>query len=121
MDNIFYFGHIRNFGHGLAGTDLSYYATLPADYPEKLRDHNIDARLAPQLGGEPEGVAAIHHVDGWTAIAFWDRSGDARFKSNSAFIARGILQFDEILALARESFPSVFERFKFEVKPCWNQ
>lgn len=78
----------------------------------------IDAQLAPKLGRHeeaPQGHAALHHKDGWTALAFWDRSGDSRDNSNSAFLFDHVLTFDAALAAAREAFPALFERFPFDV------
>jgi hypothetical protein len=79
----------------------------------------LDAALAPRPSGRyseaPQGHAALHHRDGWTAISFWDRSGDSRGNSNSTFIFNAELTFDEALAEAHERFPALFERFPFEI------
>jgi len=64
---------------------------------------------------QPEGFATVTRVAGLTIVAFWDRSGDRRFGSNSAFVADGEHCFDEVMAAAREAFPSIFKRFTFEV------
>jgi hypothetical protein len=80
----------------------------------KLAPREWDSHRAPEM---PQGVAALHHKDGWTALAFWDRSGDSRPNSNSAFLFDETLDFDAALAAAREHFPALFERFPFEVRP----
>ncbi len=64
---------------------------------------------------ESQGSAAIHYRDGWTALAFWDRSVDSRHGSNSVFLFRGTLSADEILSAARKAFPAIFARFTFEI------
>ena len=80
-----------------------------------------DGTLAPRQGGSthleaPQGNAALHHKDGWTALAFWDRSGDSRGASNSVFlIPVNHMSFDDALAAARENFPELFERFPFGI------
>lgn len=44
----------------------------------------VDGKLAPRIyAGDnapecPQGVAALHHRECWTALAFWDRTGDSR-------------------------------------------
>jgi hypothetical protein len=68
---------------------------------------------------EIEGLTRLHHKDGWTAIAYWDRSGpDRRYGCNSNFVAVGTFTFDEMLTLARHHFPHVIARTvgKFEIR-----
>lgn len=60
---------------------------------------------------QAEGLARLHHKDGWTAIAYWDRSGpDNRYGCNSNFVAEGTFTFDEMLILAKHHFPHLIER-----------
>lgn len=83
-----------------------------------------DATLAPRPSGRhseaPQGVAALHHKDGWTALSFWDRSGDSRPNSNSTFMFYDHLTFEEIVKRAKVEFPALFERFPFEIVE-WKQ
>lgn len=74
----------------------------------------VDGALAPRVGRaeKPQGVAALHHKDGWTALAFWDRTGDTRGNSSSTFFIEGEAPFDVALGIARETFPSLFARFE---------
>jgi hypothetical protein len=65
---------------------------------------------------EVEGEAALHYVDGWTILGFWDRSVDKRGACNSNFIIRGHCTFDEVLQIAREQYPQVMGRLKFEIQ-----
>lgn len=59
---------------------------------------------------QEQGLGRLHHVAGWTVLAFWDRSGDTRGSSNSAFLAEGELSFEEMRDLAQEHFPSIWTR-----------
>jgi len=69
-----------------------------------------DGTLCPD-GPQRQGLAKLHHKDGWTAIGFWDRTGDTRGNSNSNFIARGTHTFDEMVKLAAEAYPLLWKRF----------
>lgn len=85
--------------------------------------NDIDGGLAPSFAiwrargrrEAPQGQALVAHAGGWTALAYWDRSMDSRPGSNSAFAAEGDYSFDELLTAAKEQWPWVFERQRFEV------
>ena len=64
---------------------------------------------------ETEGLAFLTHREGWTALAFWDRSVDHRGACNSAFLAEGTLTFAQIIRHARLRWPEVWARFSFEI------
>lgn len=55
----------------------------------------------------------VARKDGWTAIAFWDRSGDSRPNSNSAFLIAADVSDKELLAMARAQWPYIFARAGF--------
>lgn len=74
----------------------------------------MDGKFPPE-GDQTEGIARLHHLNGCTVLAFWDRSVDKRPGSNIAFVAPGRLTFDEAVAAAKRNFPHVWPRFKFEV------
>jgi len=90
----------------------------------------IDGGLAPRpthptrepTRRDPEcaqGVAALHHRWGWSALALWDRTGDSRPGSHSTFLLeRGDATFEEMVAMAREHFPEIVERWPFAIVPC---
>lgn len=64
----------------------------------------------------PQGAAALHHRDGWTALSFWDRTGDSRGNSSSTFLLeRPDATFEEMVAMARENFPEIVGRLPFEI------
>lgn len=76
----------------------------------------IDGKLIPQHYGE--GEAALHHKDGWTALAFWDMSVDTRPRSVSCFLFDAPdLEYHQAIRAAMETFPTIWERYTFEVVP----
>lgn len=77
---------------------------------------SIDGGLCLRGIGEREGIADLHQKDDWTAVAFWDRSVDHRPGSNSVFLVHGLHDFDQVMEMARQAFPTVFARFGFEVR-----
>lgn len=68
---------------------------------------------------EVQGVAWLHHVEGWTVVAWWDRSEDDRHGSNAVFLAPGEHAFGEMLDLARKAFPREMERMEraYAIRP----
>jgi hypothetical protein len=116
LDPIYYFGCIREAGHYLYSSNgWKDYSLLDTIIPWRYK---VDGNLCPpDMSGqyEIEGLAMLHYKDGWTALAFWDRSVDHRHKSNSCFLAPGYFSFEEMLKLAKEYFPSVMKRFSFSI------
>ena len=118
---VFYFGCYKTHGHYMRASDANgklRYSKEEHEFTYKNPwSYKIDCGLCPKTDGyETEGIAALNHKDGWTALSFWDRSIDDRHKSNSNFLAEGTLDFTEMLNISKEHFPEIFERFKFEVK-----
>lgn len=85
-----------------------------------------DGKFAPRdnRGQElPQGQAKVHRIADengiYAILAFWDRSVDPRGASNAMFLVPSELLGDgddaRVLELAREAWPEVFKRFKFEV------
>jgi hypothetical protein len=107
-----------------------HYLYTPSGFPEYqdsvprfLHPDQIDGKLCPVETsapyGQPEGLALLHDMPSeWTAIAFWDRSGDSRPNSNSIFLAKGKYGFHQMLSISRDAFPSIWKRFSFEVRLC---
>lgn len=118
-------------GHGFSGPHGSYVNGRDAqavnpwgmlDGKLAPKDHHgevvfgvDDRRRAERAVEYPQGVAALHHKDGWTALSFWDRTGDSRGNSNSTFLFDSVMSFEEAIDAAREHFSALFERFEFEV------
>lgn len=124
MIEAYYFGCIGHPGHYWWRRDRCDWG-IPKIVGPNI-DPRIDAGFCPgtsrdlkpwqRTRPEVEGEAAMHHIDGWTVLAFWDRSVDRRGACNSNFVARGEHDFDAMLAIAREQFPHVMGRLSFEVK-----
>lgn len=49
---------------------------------------------------------------GYSIVSWWDRGGDSRGASNSAFIAEGNHSPQEVMRLGRAKFPTITERSK---------
>lgn len=108
---VFYFGFAGN-GHHMYEPGGGYHVVVQTPWGE-----HPDGTLCPKGGKvyQEQGKALLHRKDGWTALSFWDRSGDTRYSSNSNFFVRGEYAFGEMLALARAQFPGVFARMGFEI------
>src|SRR5689334_1590601 len=118
----YYFECWKDAGHYLFGSKgRTVYHEEKRLLPQALQ--TPDGTLAPARRDPAgnireeaaQGVAALHHIDGWTALSFWDRSVDHRGGSNSTFILRGVHSFEEAESLARKAFPQVWARFTFKV------
>lgn len=86
-----------------AAKGLSYKFEIP---PRQERGYQRD---------ETEGRAFKTCRNGWTAVAFWDRTGDKRGASNTVFLARGDLTFSQLVRAAKHAWPEVWARFTFPV------
>lgn len=124
--NVYYFGCWRESGHYLwkPGRSHAWDDERNGVLPWKF----IDGCLPPARRGRPDsrgyrsvereapqGHAALHYKEGWTAFAFWDRSVDTRGGCNSAFFVRGIHSWEDALRIAKAKFPSVWKQIKFDV------
>ena len=105
-------------------------SATPGEVPTFLASERMDQRFCRNEGGqykgdEPEGLARLtvleineRPFDGqkWTILGFNDRSGDSRPGSNSAFVARGVFSFRDMLNIARVQYPTLWSRMtaKFE-------
>lgn len=105
-------GHYLRDWYGHAGDKLAREAAAA------LGVTDLDTTLCWNSGTrreEVEGLALLTQRGGWSALAFWDRSGDARPGSNTAFLVRGTLPFDQIVRVARHRWPQIWARFTFPV------
>lgn len=126
IDGCYFFGcDGRTAGHYLYGRHKSAAALREI---ERTIDHalgkSLDGALcwnsARQARGydphnETEGRAFRTCRNGWTAVAFWDRTGDKRGASNTVFIAYGELTFSQVIRAAKHAWPEVWARFTFPV------
>lgn len=112
---------IEVFFHGCLGQPGHYIHTKKTelDYPAIPWRHKLDSGLLTDnyYGADttPNGLTTFVTLDGWSALAFWDRSGDGRPGSNSVFFCHALVSPEELLGLAREQWPSVFDRPRFPV------
>jgi hypothetical protein len=119
----YYFGYHHHSGHTFRGvgnrfvdhTEIRLLPWQAADIDGNLQPGSTPRGNWRSPEVQPEGVALIHHKDGWTALSFWDRSGDGRSNSNTTFIAHGDHDFDAMVAIVKEHFPAIWQRFTFEV------
>lgn len=106
-----YFGYWGEPGHYLWTPDKKRLWNDP-----EVPWNDLDGCLCPgyvnqyKRGPEIPGQGLLHHRDGWTAFAFWDRTGDRRGASNSVLLWNRIATFDGLLARARAAFPEIFKR-----------
>lgn len=71
---------------------------------------------SPYEGPElPQGVAALHHLNGWTALCFWDRSVDTREACNSNYFAEGTFTFEQMVEMAKTRFAHRWNKMTFAV------
>lgn len=87
----------------------SYY-TQPFKGTNGLDGGLLEEAKIPDVA---DGRCIVVRRHGWTVIAFWDRSGDSRGASNSAFMVSCDAPAEEILAAAREQWPEIFARPNF--------
>lgn len=105
--DIYYFGCWDGVGHYLWLPGMRHSASGPS--VSNILDSK---RWQPS---RKEGEAKVTHVDGCTILSFADYSVDSRGGSHSTFLIRGTVDFDTALSMAKENFPQVFARFKFEI------
>ena len=126
MSDILFFGAWSKPGHYYWAPGRRW-AECERILPASLQGRKLDGRLAPQKRFttypnsliEAEGEAAVHHIEGWTVVAWWDRSVDTRPGSNSALLMRGTHTMTAVLLEAADKFPELLPRFAtlVEVKP----
>lgn len=122
----YYYGLVPGGGHALCCIFDGHLIRMPRDQVTPWPD--IDNALqpgcqwtesrglgywhSPPVNVQTQSAGRLHHKDGWTAIAFWDRTGDGRYGSNSTFIFEATLTFAEAVDRARETFPEVVARME---------
>jgi hypothetical protein len=104
-----YFGVLvpKQAGHHLYDSVLGVRDT---SLPPSLKEHHLDGGYCIYKPGQPQGEALIHHLDGFTVMAMWDRTGDSRPGSSSTFVMEGTHAYPAMCRLASEAFPAVWKR-----------
>lgn len=124
---MFYFGPWDGAGHYLTDERGRHVRdderdTLPwnewrGEVDGKLQPHGESCNGRPYCGcDQPEGVALLHHKNGWTALSFWDRSVDKRGGCNSTYFAKGTFTFDQMVEMAKTRFAYRWNKMNFDVK-----
>jgi hypothetical protein len=121
---MYYFGCISRPGHYLWDNEHKklWYGELPEDFPSawKFKDSSgkeyvAESKIAPNAYGE-QGKALLQcGIEGWTCLSFPDRSVDSRPNCVSVFLERGIVTPERMMEYAKAQFPSVVNRFDFEI------
>lgn len=106
---VFFFGCWNRVGHYLHEPGGRYADSRHTEHPW---GRNVDGVLQP-ADSEVEGRCLVHHKDGWTALAFWDRSVDDRGGCCAALIVEGESGFQDMLGVFETRFPEVLARFSF--------
>lgn len=91
--------------------DLSPMDDIPWGY-------GVDGGLIPTEPKyyEKQGLAAIHHKNGWTALSFPDRTIDHRRASHSTFLLENEdATFEEMIGMVEDRFPEIMGRFTFPI------
>lgn len=117
---MYYFGCYKEAGHYLwrayqDGSITKMYehnTEFPKDFPIQYRA--LDSCLLGYTK-QIEGKGTLNYINGWTILAFWDRSQDKRFNSNSAFMIQGNYSLDKMKELAKAYFPQIYKRFNFDI------
>jgi hypothetical protein len=121
----YYFGCWEHSGHYWRSPNgYTDERKIEARIPEALRHGRVDSTFCPGYAGpygrrscpEVEGEAAIHLIEGWTVLAWWDRSVDSRPACNSALVVRGDHSFTTMLEVAKAQMPELLKRQRFPVR-----
>ena len=71
----------------------------------------VDGALTPKHSAT-QGAAALHHLNGWTALAFHDFLIDSRGGSNTVIAIDAEVSAEEAIALALAAFPDIAARLR---------
>lgn len=108
----YYYGVTQGVGHYLHDIHLRVvsHRNTPLDFPVALIV--LDGGFLPRTQGQQEGMCELWRNGKWTILTFWDRSGDSRMSSCSAFVFEldRDCDFDSLVQLARSLFPTIFQR-----------
>ena len=126
VDDVYYFGPVGEAGHYLWDKNLCSIDAKKAGInwnwckldggfcptPKELNDYGC-------ADYQEQGIIKIsRYADEWLIISYWDRSVDTRHNSCSTFLSKtaSIECANELLSRAKEIYPSIFKRIKFELR-----
>lgn len=104
----YYFGCWHGAGHYLHDLRGS---SRRVNYEQIPWGTSIDGTLTP-VGTTKQSKAALWHKSGWTALSMHDYSVDTRGNSNAAFLFHAVLDAEQVLALARQYWPTIVTRIE---------
>ena len=110
-------GHVGHYLWSPAGVMFRHQGTgLPwADIDSVLCPGNRNRHGEVEGKDQVEGMVRLHSRDGWTALAWWDRSVDKRHGSNAALFMHDVATFEAMLECGRRRFPDIFARFTYTI------
>jgi len=104
------------FGCNTAGRASGHAVFLGNNEKYDRSKNSLDGGLLNLAGvTDRPGQGCFAQVGNFSIVSFWDRTGDSRPNSNSAFFAEGQHTAEELLSAARERYPEIFSRFNFEI------
>lgn len=112
LPDVVFYGCIGEPGHYTyaRGIGRHWYYELGEALGFDRNANKIDCGLTPK-GPQQQGKALLHSLNGWTVLAWWDRSGpDHRFGGNSVLAVRGDHTFEQMIARLGADFPDVAAR-----------
>jgi hypothetical protein len=111
MENLFYFGCLRDVGHYFWETENHRKVNeVGTGIPRNLFTA-LDGTFCPPPN-LAAGLVQSSNVGPWMIISWWDNSIDRRPGSHSTFIGKGFQFTHELFEEAQLKFPSVFARQK---------
>lgn len=113
MKTVYYFGCVGSAGHFLH-TPGPLSVGLGQEILPKSLWPKVDTSFCPQ-DGQGQGLIKYTQLDGWSIIAFWDRSGDSRPGSHSTFLINESVTPEDLLEAAKLAYPQIFSRYSFEI------
>ena len=117
MKRVYFFGCVSTPGHYLWGADGREQYPLFRHFSDAL-GVSLDTGVLKEAGiPDIPGRACFLQRGGYSLVCWWDRSGDTRPGSNSAFIVEGDHSADEVLRLGVKFFPRIAPRASMLVCP----
>ena len=100
------------FGHALYQKG-GWQAGYDEGPPSSMRHEGF--KMCPRWYNESDykgaqGQAALHHSDGWTALAWWDQTSGSTRAACSILYAEGVWTTEDMLAFGREHCPAQMAR-----------
>lgn len=127
-NDVLFFGCVDRAGHHLWDEQLRWMRSNPCPWSKSELDPPTDTVGLPRGARIPaldawmfdasqrEGEAVLSNRDGWTRLGWADRSVDRRAGSHANVIAKGTFTGEEMLEIARRTFPSILARMTYAIE-----